>query len=304
MCTWKYIIIFLTAPGLLLCDQPFGMNVAPWDAEAPTREQIMTLIKAFQVASTMDEWTAVFWCRWDLMHVVKDAFAASHMVDIQPFFWHKPQHVQVGMPDLCVSAVECAVIGRYRPNTAHSTRVCMPKNPRDRHNFVQVPSVTSLKKTLLGAAVNVTEKPTALAKMFCEWFCEPHDWVVVAGAGAGGEVRGVLEAGMNCIAFEKDKCQSNLLVADLTLWDTNRMQAEFEASEAEAKAQAATAAAAESAAAAPPVECPTCGGTGADCELAPCEKCGRWMCDRCAVGEKCPACAALAEPAPQAPPAS
>jgi hypothetical protein len=58
-----------------------------------------------------------------------------------------------------------------------------------------------------GTVVNQHEKPPGLVQTFIKMHCSPGDNVLVIGAGAGGDVEGVIEARCNCICIEKDDKQ-------------------------------------------------------------------------------------------------
>ena len=53
------------------------------------------------------------------------------------------------------------------------------------------------------------EKPEYVAKWILRRLTKPGDTVIIAGFGAGGDVRGALNAGCNVYAIEQDLKQFN-----------------------------------------------------------------------------------------------
>ena len=66
-----------------------------------------------------------------------------------------------------------------------------------------------------GAPINIHEKPDWLAEALLSQYTRPGQWIVVGGFGAGGDVRGALNAGLNVVAIENDPDQFNATVAHM-----------------------------------------------------------------------------------------
>jgi hypothetical protein len=71
------------------------------------------------------------------------------------------------------------------------------------------PSKRVLSKRIGGAAapINIHEKPDWLAEALLAQYTRPGQWIVIGGFGAGGDVRGALNAGLNVVAIENDQEQ-------------------------------------------------------------------------------------------------
>ena len=80
----------------------------------------------------------------------------------------------------------------------------LSKNPVERQNIIMGPSKRVLSKNAQGKAINIHEKPDWLAEAILAQYTKPGQWIVVGGFGAGGEVRGALNAGLNVVAIEND----------------------------------------------------------------------------------------------------
>ena len=91
----------------------------------------------------------------------------------------------------------------------------MGNDPRERHNFIEHPAVTTYLKHPDGTVVNACQKPPELSRWFVGNHIKPGSNVLVIGAGAGGDVFGALEAGANVVAIEKDHQQFVSLGAEL-----------------------------------------------------------------------------------------
>jgi hypothetical protein len=59
------------------------------------------------------------------------------------------------------------------------------------------------------------EKPDYLSWKFLSIFCKSGQWVIVAGFGAGGNVRGPIDAGMNVVAVEAGTQQYLVTLANM-----------------------------------------------------------------------------------------
>ena len=58
------------------------------------------------------------------------------------------------------------------------------------------------------------EKPNYLSADLCRKYAKPSQWGVVAGFGAGGDVRGAIDAGMH-LAIENNAAQYHATIANL-----------------------------------------------------------------------------------------
>ena len=112
-----------------------------------------------------------------------------------------------GATDIFIPAVETMIIARQK-DADKNVNIChLSSNPLERHNIVQSKTPREYKTYPDGTKVNIHEKPAGLAADYVKWYSNPGDWVIVCGAGAGGEVYGCLEAGRYVVAIEQDKKQ-------------------------------------------------------------------------------------------------
>jgi hypothetical protein len=56
--------------------------------------------------------------------------------------------------------------------------------------------------------INPTQKPVTSSYRFGKLFCRPGGNALVMGCGAGGDVFGLVAAGLNVVAFESDPVQT------------------------------------------------------------------------------------------------
>jgi hypothetical protein len=103
-------------------------------------------------------------------------------------------------------------------------------DPRQRHNFISIPSVLTLAKDSAGNIINETEKPPELAAFLCGMFCQKGSTILVIGTGAGGCVKGMLQAGFNVVGVENDEKQYNQLFSEMNSWIA-RIEKEKDAAE-------------------------------------------------------------------------
>ena len=85
----------------------------------------------------------------------------------------------------------------------------------DRHNIVIGPGQRMYIRTSEGAIINPCQKPPYLSEYFGQHYCQPDSNAVVFGSGAGGDVQGLMNAGLKVHAIELDPKQSNAMMAHL-----------------------------------------------------------------------------------------
>ena len=124
---------------------------------------------------------------------------ASHI------YWVKTNHTNAGPTGALTQIVEMGTMAYY----PHRGKVHWAdnKNPSDRYNTFYSDTVTSLLKDSHGDKVNVTEKPTDLARQLMALHCVPGDNVLVLGSGTGSDVIGAIDCGCNVFGVERDRKQ-------------------------------------------------------------------------------------------------
>ena len=165
---------------------------------------------------------------WIVMHkpldtaIVHEAMAERGYKNMSYIFWEKPNHYVEGPNTRLTPSVEMGTVGCY-PDASH-IKVNASSNPRDRPNIVRAPSVLTLAKDLAGNVINATEKPPGLAQWLFNTYCPKGSTVLIVGTGAGGCVKGAVEAGMNVIGVENDEKQFKALESEMHKWiaDTNK----------------------------------------------------------------------------------
>jgi hypothetical protein len=273
----------LTHTAIVHFDLPFGLEFVDWDKLPASRELIMGTLKSFAAINSGTNWIAICNCAYDQTAVVKQCMLDLNFTEITPIFWHKPGHNQAGNPAVFVQAVEVMMFG-YKAGPGGNTHPGrhVDKNPTKRHNFMSMKGVHSTaRKTFEGKAVNVYEKPEGIGQWFANRYLTPGDTVIVCGAGAGGDVRGYLNAGMNVIAIENDPLQCKFLDSFFQTWTPTAPtddKDEKEGDQSGAGGDSAGAASAEGA----PESCPCCGCTLSETRLSRvCSQCNSAMCDAC-----------------------
>jgi hypothetical protein len=128
--------------------------------------------------------------------------------------------------------------------------------------------------------VNQHETPSYVAKWFGNAYTHPNDWVIVCGAGAGGDVRGFLQAGCNVVAIEKDPEQYKFLCDSLAIYEaTLDRQEAAKAAELEAAVVPPILAAADLAIEGAPA-CPNCPDHPGQ-KISKCSLCHAVVCENC-----------------------
>ena len=211
-----YKITYTTHPsGALYSDLPYGFNLFP-DDTSPTLLQLQKRLKQFNAINQSDSYVVVNWHTPKDTQTVIDSMKELHISHHDHVFWHKKDHVNFAShTSQLVSSCEMATIGYY-PDKLKVPFLDSDKDPKLRHNFIDCPSVKVLAKGPNNQPINVTEKPWQLSYWLLKRFCRPASWVLIIGAGAGGDIVGAIRAGMNVVAVEKDRVQYDALKLHLT----------------------------------------------------------------------------------------
>ena len=91
----------------------------------------------------------------------------------------------------------------------------MSANPTERHSMAVGGTMRRLHKRSNGNSVNAYQKPPYLSRHIVKSRLAPGSTVVVAVSG-GGDVEGLISAGMNVVGFENDLEQCKEL---LSIWN-------------------------------------------------------------------------------------
>ena len=192
-------------------DPPYGLNIAEWDDAPLTEDALYSLFRGFLfLRKEQTLVTVVMWCSPFELALVKKVMMDLNFKYIQVLTWYKSGYNQVSGPACTfLPATEMAIIGfQGNPSTA-AQYLNMPADPLQRHNVIIGPKMGKRAIDAEGKEINQTEKPMYLSEWILRKLTKPGDTVVVAGFGAGGDLRGALNAGCNVFGIEKDIRQFN-----------------------------------------------------------------------------------------------
>lgn len=176
----------------------------------------MEILAQFQVSQKIHNHPccAVFYHKPRDTDIVWTAMEKKGFQEMQHLFWYKGrEHTAPAQVRSYVNAVEMMTIGFF-PNRA-STHWQVDADPRKRHNFIQTSGPRTYVKTVGGEVLNQAQKPRFLMNKIVSEHVPLGGNVLVVGAGAGGDVIGALDAGVNVVAVESNKTQYSYLQATL-----------------------------------------------------------------------------------------
>ena len=193
---------------VLYMDMKYGLQAAPWDDEPDDETKILKTLQGFGYVTSAQLYTAVLWVHPNQVTLMTKCMEAAGYRNLQMLYWYKDDINMSGPVFRMNSAVEVAIVGYYGNVKAESRGAFnLPVNPVMRHNMIIGPSKRNLSKNAKGEPINIHEKPDYLSEFIIPWFSNIDQWVLVAGFGAGGDVRGILNADRNVCAIEKDPVQ-------------------------------------------------------------------------------------------------
>ena len=197
--------------GVLYCDAPYGHGVADWDAAAPTEDALRDLIRGFLfLKGTQQLVSVVLWTNPFQLGIVKKVLEEQSFKHIQILTWYKQSFNMVTAPPcIFLPTTEVAVIAFHGNVNVASQYLNMPPDPLERHNILIGPKMGKRAVDNEGKDVNLCEKPDYVAEWILRKLTKPGDNVIIAGFGAGGDLRGALNAGCNVFAIEQDERQFN-----------------------------------------------------------------------------------------------
>ena len=196
----------------------YGLKFAPWDQEVDTEEEMTTLLKGFTYVTTAPLYTVVMWVELGQVGMVRRVLEAQGYVHIQCLHWYKSDQNMVGPVARMTSAVEVCVVAHKGEILKAGEQFSLSKDPVQRHNHIIGPCNRRYSKDGNGFTINAYEKPNYLAAELCRKYAKPGQWGVVAGFGAGGDVRGAIDSGLHLVAIEKDPNQFRATVANMRVY--------------------------------------------------------------------------------------
>ena len=163
-------------------------------------------------------------CQFILQHRIdgvpayKKEMSDAGLKNVCTWFWYKPGQNQANVQ--VVQAVETLTVGSHVVGGPRFPWEANPDftNPLNRHNMVEVRSVTKRLRNVQGQVVNQHENPPGLLAAFVDRFGNQGCTILVIGGGAGGDAIGALtQVGATVICLEPDKAQFPHLVARVKL---------------------------------------------------------------------------------------
>jgi hypothetical protein len=191
---------------------------AEWDAEAPTEAFLKSLIDAFvYLKGNKPLATVILWCNVFELGLVRKVLAEANCKHIQVLTWYKHNlNQQTGTTASFLPATEVCIVGYFGKPEAAVAYLSMPQDPLQRHNIIIGPRMGKKALDVLGKDINPCEKPAYLAEWILRKVTKPGD--TISGFGAGGDLRGALNAGCNVLAIEQDERQFNAVASLLPLF--------------------------------------------------------------------------------------
>lgn len=189
---------------MIIFDLPYNLLDLTWDV-AITRAFMDNFLKQVIAINNCENYVVVLYHTMSMTSMLYDALSDAHFQHMTPFFWHKTDHLTQTPMSSYTQSVECGTIAFKGSRDKNAFN--MSRDPRQRHNFIDTPSVTTYRRDDNKEVINPCQKPPALAKWLVSNHCQPGSTVLVCGAGALGEVEGAVEAGCHVVAVEADKHQ-------------------------------------------------------------------------------------------------
>lgn len=200
---------------MIIFDTPYNALPVEWDHQI-NEDELMSILAQFQVSQREHNYPccAVFYHKPRDTDIVCTALEKKGFQEMQHLFWYKgKEHTAPAQVRSYVNAVEMMTIGFF-PNRG-SAGWAVDVDPRKRHNFIQQSGPRSYVKTVNGEVLNQAQKPRFLMNKMVSEHVPLGGNVLVVGAGAGGDVIGALDAGVNVVAVESNKLQFSYLQATL-----------------------------------------------------------------------------------------
>jgi predicted RNA methylase len=194
----------LITTGALYWDPPYGVTKQHWDKQI-IKGDVNHIMRQFAAAQKGTSSVVFFLHKPTDSKLVKDIFTEAHYQEAANIFWHKTGHQTQTPVSAYTSSVEMGTIA-FKPSRQQCNWT-MSTDPRDRHNHIEIPSVTTYTKDEANDPINLCEKPPALSKWIISNHVAPGGTVLIIGAGSGGDVMGALQAGVNVVAVERDEQQ-------------------------------------------------------------------------------------------------
>lgn len=275
---------FVQHLGLVIFDTPYGLKQAPWDQERPSDEDLEIMLQQVAAVNSSECTTVCLWTHEDHIGAYKKVLAkTAFSSDICIVAWYKKDQNVEGSSTRFTHAVEHFVVGRRLASDSSKNVTNLSKNPVERHNMITGPTKSKYLLDDQGKKVNIHEKPGYLASWMAQRFCRPGDWAIVIGAGAGGDVLGLIDSDINVVAIERDAVQIPHLTARLTTYDAKIQLTQMKEMK---KVKSGSAKPTKEAVQAAGDSCPNCGTDQFSTEPMDCSICSSGICTACGLVDK------------------
>ena len=199
-------------------DAPFGLGRESWDDEMLDAKDWGLMINKVKGLARLPDCQFILQHRIDGVPAYKKEMSDAGLKNVCTWFWYKPGQNQANVQ--VVQAVETLTIGSHVVDAQRFPWEANPDytNPLNRHNMVEVRSVTKRLRNVQGQVVNQHENPPGLMAAFVDRFGNQGCTILVIGGGAGGDAIGALtQVGATVICLEPDKAQFPHLAARVKL---------------------------------------------------------------------------------------
>jgi hypothetical protein len=273
----SFYVLFL---GMLHFDQPFGLATAPWDEAVPSADELAIMFRQFEAINLSSKsHVVVLNTDWRQTAIPNSVLSASGY-RVNPVVWYKTdQNVAGDVRDLTF-AFELMLLGIKRSPDASENRHMLDKDPTKRHNIIMGQALHKMQRYKDNALVNPHEKPEYIAGWLAKRYTLPRDWVIVIGAGAGGDARGYIKSGCHLVLIEQDANQYAHLCTQMATLEATEDAKDVRVNQLEQKTQKlAEEVGVEIVADKTP--CPGCGTTRQNPPWLNCEMCNDACCGAC-----------------------
>ena len=199
---------------MLYIDTPYGLGFEDWDKKAFDLQHYRVLFKQMEAITSVDNWIAVIWHTRDNGAVVVAAMTEQGFKHAQEVVWYKFNQNQEGTQNLVNACEHCTVGFKEKRALVH---VLQPVRAPQRHCWCNPEEAAQARER----QPCEPEKPPYLARSLAKAWLPPGSTIIVGGVGAGGDVEGLISAGMNVIGFENDSEQTNTISTVWTKYESD-----------------------------------------------------------------------------------
>jgi hypothetical protein len=206
-------ILFL---AVVYADLPYKLNIGePWDTRFLTLDELIHILQSINIRNSAPFHVVILWINPSQLNVVTEALEETGHDNIMTMYWHKVGNRPPVPAHRLASITEQCVIAYSKGTTQYSNYLNLPTDVLQRGNMIMSRGLGVLSKNVSGEEINRFEKPPWVSQQLIAMFTKPGAEVLVLGSGAGGDVKGILNAGRDCLAIESDTKQYDAMVAHM-----------------------------------------------------------------------------------------